>query len=140
MLATVVATGLYFTWVSESGPGQMDATTQSWRRIPPRRGLQRLYAVLAAVWVAAILSAVFYGQWQPWHKTFDPKDLAELGIVPDPTPQAVDISELKPLPDPRIETWSWALGLAFVPPLVGYAFMFIVTPWVYRGFRPRVPH
>jgi hypothetical protein len=29
----------------------------------------------------------------------------------------------------------WLLGVAIGPPLVGYALLFLVLPWVFRGFR-----
>lgn len=35
-----------------------------------------------------------------------------------------------------IVRWAWVIGLAFVPSALGYALLFYVAPWVYRGFRP----
>ena len=103
-----------------------------------RRGLQRLYLVLAVAWVAGVLFVVPSGRWEPWHKKVDPKVWADLGVVPA-TPEEVSFSDLKSIRDYRIEVWLWATGLAFIPPLIGYAFLFLVAPWVYRGFHPAIP-
>lgn len=31
----------------------------------------------------------------------------------------------------------WLAGILFLPPVAGYAAMFLIIPWIYRGFRPR---
>jgi len=117
-----------------------------------RRGLQRVYAVLSATWAIAVLFAVLSGHWQPWERF----QIAETEIAP--TSVEFDPSELRPVPDvspeeflkqnprktakladilPDPSTWrriAWTASAASLPPIVGYSILFLVFPWVYRGF------
>lgn len=37
--------------------------------------------------------------------------------------------------DYTVAAWSWAVGLATIPTALVYLLLFVVAPWVYRGFR-----
>jgi hypothetical protein len=39
-------------------------------------------------------------------------------------------------PPSRAQKGLWLAGALFGPPVFGYAAIFLVIPWVYRGFRP----
>jgi len=112
-----------------------------------RRGLQRAYAVLAIGWIAAIL---FVTLSETPSATLSDADIAKLdsqpvvkeehGPPPDPsrwesTQDHLTVVESRPLPTaPR--NWLRIGALSFAPPLVGYAMLFYVIPWVYWGFKP----
>jgi hypothetical protein len=36
----------------------------------------------------------------------------------------------------RTTMWKWAVGVALLPPLIAYLCLFVIIPWVYRGFTP----
>lgn len=37
---------------------------------------------------------------------------------------------------PRPQRALWLAAVLFAPPLLGYATIFLLIPWIYRGFRP----
>lgn len=41
-----------------------------------------------------------------------------------------------PLPSMYLQFWETRSSIALLPPTVGYLLLFVVVPWVYRGFRP----
>ena len=96
------------------------------------RGLQRVYAVLAVVWVATILLVVApslrFREWESggWVTAYD------LRLNSDP-PTKVYLYQLGQV---GRRGWLLAVGIALIPPLIGYWLSFHVSRWVYRGFRP----
>jgi hypothetical protein len=103
-----------------------------------RRGLQRLYIVLALVWAVWAFDAVISGRWiqRLW------LDI-HLGLLPPGTTVITsssggswDVARLTP--DLHyFSNWAWAIGLSILPPLLLYLLCFYVGPWVYRGFSPK---
>jgi hypothetical protein len=92
-----------------------------------RRGFQRLYVVLAVLW---IVIACFAYRWTPleadWFTRNAPKSEG------DPYAKyggAVTLSE-----DSRMR-YAKGISIAIVPPTFGYLVLFQVVPWVWRGFR-----
>jgi hypothetical protein len=126
-----------------------------------RRGLQRIYAVLASVWIVAVFVAIFSGEFEPWKPFETPAsqtvDFApsELSTTPpteaqrDGSPAPLDFSGAKFADQPtsanafnlkqqrreRLREWVWAFGLALAPVGVAYLLLFTVTGWIYRGFK-----
>jgi len=41
-----------------------------------------------------------------------------------------------PFSESRTAKAAWLAGVLFLPPISGYAAIFLLIPWVYRGFRP----
>jgi hypothetical protein len=123
-----------------------------------RRGLQRVYAVFAAIWIAGILFAVLSGRWEPWHTPSAPISdklpPPPAGYTPPPTPGWSFVDEPPKTEPPKTakiddidetatqrmiirQRWSWASGLSTIPPLIFYLILFYVVPWVYRGFKQK---
>jgi len=113
-----------------------------------RRGGQRLYAVLAAVWIAVFLVNVPNYRlrfWEPWSNTDEqaskPTDVAPDSFVADSTtpgkaaPLVIIKSEPLPLADRPLGGFLWLAEWALLPPVFGYVLFFLVVPWVYRGFK-----
>ena len=95
-----------------------------------RRGLQRVYAVLTVAWVAIILLVVApsfqFRRWSgAWESTYDHFPSS------DP-PTKIYLQQFGLLP---LHSWLLAIGIALIPPLIGYWLWFHVSRWVYRGFR-----
>jgi hypothetical protein len=132
IIATVIFVGLYFAPLKLRAG--LSITTSH------RIGFQRLYAVLAVLWIGAALFTILSHRWQPW-LSFQPdytalamKNGGTISVTPDPN--GGDIFDLL-IPTPSTSTVSlWAAGLSLLPPLLGYSILFVVFPWVYRGFRP----
>jgi hypothetical protein len=95
-----------------------------------RRGFQRLYAAMTVTWIAFTLFMVPSGRWEPWRATErPPQDALDRLIATVP-------------PDPHwlaTTRWTWAAGLSVGVPLGSYALLFLIAPWVTRGFRPVKP-
>lgn len=119
-----------------------------------RRGFQRVYAVLTVVWIAASLIALPAHRLRFW----EAPSLEGEKIQFEPLPGGMTIDELArkhgstvepaggTTPDSFVQdepTFTrtcigkslWLAGLLFLPPLAGYATIFLVIPWIYRGFR-----
>ena len=103
-----------------------------------RRGLQRVYAVLALVWLAATSWVIISGRAKPWT------------ILEDKSPPTytADPSELRELTNDEIlasheadvrRRWVWSGWLGVGVPVAGYILLFLVAPWIYSGFRPTPP-
>lgn len=80
-----------------------------------RRGLQRVYSVLVVVWIAVALTLVIAERSQT-----DIFDVAASG---------------RSTTDLQIRYWSQGLAAVFLPPVFGYFALFVVIPWIARGFR-----
>jgi hypothetical protein len=140
------------------------------RPVNYRCGFQRLYAVLAIAWVAALLFVLPSGRVSFWvadhpvassaitkriasnGKTYvfpldatkdEIQELVGLSVawaeVPNGDWQHETKSDNRPEPlSPRPGQALWLAGVLFVPPMLGYATIFLLIPWIYRGFRPPV--
>jgi hypothetical protein len=121
-----------------------------------RRGLHRLYLVLAASWFLLVLFMVATDHWfwTPWRvlpvtwEQLAKKHGLTVSDVPAPPPgfevsrpDALDdmLSGMpKAAPSPlRILRDVAALSVPL--PALGYLLFFWVWPWIYRGFRPTAP-
>ena len=116
------------------------------RPINYRLGLQRLYVVLAGFWFLAV-SVVSARQWNDLaHVDFDSIAREYGATISSNPPEAIDLSELRPLelsdfkplkqvPWVGRTFWlvrtMWAIGL----PSTLYVLLFTIGPWVYRGFQ-----
>jgi hypothetical protein len=108
-----------------------------------RRGLQRVYLLLAVVWIAGISFALFSSQWQPWRATL-PLWAAQNETLQASTPTPDSSITITPevfLHDKATnlihrQIWIWDVSMSIAPPLLFYGLLFVVVPWVYRGFRP----
>jgi hypothetical protein len=128
-----------------------------------RRGLHRLYLTLAAAWFLLVLFMVATDRWfwTPWRvlpitwgggwQVVSQEPIpSQFGGVPvdapatGRSPDALDdmLSRMpksnrnaRPLSLTRKAEDVAALALPF--PILGYALLFWVWPWVYRGFGPK---
>jgi hypothetical protein len=120
------------------------------------RGFQRLYAVVALLWISFVLFATQSGRWKPW--PYMPREQweieSETPIIPPtsasaPGPVKANGPEFTLSPEKflrdatrqeerhrNIVRWSWVVGLVLLPPAFGYFLLFYVSRWIYRGFRP----
>ena len=107
-----------------------------------RRGLQRLYAALTVAWVSAMLLTLPPDRIKAWSVPSNgPSPTEFLGFERDhPMRYAVDLFLINNLPNPswnsRLQKFTWLICILAVPPVLGYAILFGVAPWVYRGFKP----
>lgn len=104
-----------------------------------RRGLGRLYAVLAIAWIAIAAFMVISDRWvwEPWRiapMTWgDVTQARSDGTVVFPAGMTLTKEDvLVAAPSTKL-LWSAALGLPI--PLLGYLVLFCAAPWIYRGFR-----
>lgn len=95
------------------------------------------------------LAANTHGDPNDWTVVKEtPLDLSKYGTVlpaqsKEATPEApIDFSHATvedPRPtqttESRLGKTAWLGEVLFGPPLLGYAAIFLVTPWIYRGFR-----
>jgi hypothetical protein len=86
-----------------------------------RRGLLRVYVVGAVCWIVFIGMVAASRRTLLW--AFIQQD-----DWPSLEPGQVELLRL-----------AWLGGLLFVPPAIGYAVIFILIPWIYRGFKS-APH
>jgi hypothetical protein len=128
-----------------------------------RRGFQRIYAVCTALWIALVVAISIPDQ--PPNGDFE-VHLANgtiLHFPPGTDPAVIDTiakrhsqqgasepsavifldkdgypiarSLLGPF-QARIQYWALRSGIALVPTAVLYILLFLVIPWIHRGFRP----
>jgi hypothetical protein len=98
-----------------------------------RRGFQRVYAVLTVAWVGVMLFVI------PSHRLrFWTPDTDYDALLPPPPPGYTIISS----PDSpkitgagRVEKSVWLFEVMALPPIAGYLLIFLVAPWIYRGFQ-----
>jgi hypothetical protein len=105
---------------------------QRWRRMSKlnyRRGFQRVWILLSLLWMGYFI-VVSLGD--------RPKltDLHNEGKGQRATLVYVDPSEIQPVVgwSDVVKFWSAVSAIAVVPPVIGYAFLFWIWPWVARGF------
>jgi hypothetical protein len=130
-----------------------------------RCGLQRVYAVLTTAWIIALLfilpaDRLKFWQADQWETLADhavpmsaaaaspqPKSSGQPDIDYDALAKRAisETSQVKFAATPsswdqsRTHKFLWLMSFLMLPPAVGYAALFLVIPWVYRGFRPRTP-
>ena len=85
-----------------------------------RRGLQCVYAVLTVACIAYAFMAIPSVYLKFW------------SVQPN---QWADIAETLAPYQLRIIKAAQLAAIFFLPPLIGYAAIFLVIPWIYRGFR-----
>jgi hypothetical protein len=107
-----------------------------------RRGLQRVYLLIAVVWIAGVSFALLSYRWQPWRATLP------LWAAQNETLQTSrsDASPFKVTPEAFLHEkatklihgriWMWDAALSLIAPLVLYGVLFGALPWAHRGFRP----
>jgi len=83
-----------------------------------RRGFQRFYLVVVAIWIGCVLFAVVYREWHPeaifnggWQFT---------GITAT--------EELR-------TSWPSIAAVCVIPGAFGYLVIFYLVPWIRQGFR-----
>lgn len=135
VVLSVVAIGLYFAWPFGSREGSS---------LPPmnyRRGLLRVFGVLASAWVVLVLLGALSGRWEPW-RSFEQSEERVPLISPEEflkesaAPHA-DIFDQVSAAERKAahRRWMWASGTSIAPPLFLYSMLFYVLPWIYRGFK-----
>lgn len=108
-----------------------------------RRGLQRAYMVLTVAWIAGVMSTVLTGHWEPWHRFEQQNGWSVVSETPIVSPEQFfgkarlsDIDEAETQRMMLHQRIGWAFGVSVIPTLAVYLTLFLVAPWVYRGFRP----
>lgn len=106
-----------------------------------RRGLRRVYLVLAVAWIAGVTATLSSGHWQPWRSTLPAWVTQNETLQPSSSDPGVTITPETFLHDEamkeiRHRTWIWDTSLSIGPPLLLYALLFGIVPWIYRGFKP----
>jgi hypothetical protein len=110
-----------------------------------RRGLQRLYAVLASAWFLLVLFMVAADRWLwvPWHvfpATGEGLAKEYRVSVSQVAPVELSPAEVTLKAKLSFSRKAESVGLLSLPfPVLGYVVLFWVGPWVYRGFRPTAP-
>jgi hypothetical protein len=125
-----------------------------------RRGLKRAYAVLAIAWIATLLYVLPSGRLKFWSA----QPSAQPNVAPVYNPTASGVANVIEIPassrDERqykfkmtdgkiyvvttedtiaerpIGKFAWLAAWLFAPPIFAYGLLFIVLPWVFRGFKP----
>ena len=112
-----------------------------------RRGSQRLYVVMTGAWIGLLLLALPSYRVRFW---VAPIDYGKYGVVTTPTgdwfkdnaPKSIvtqnpDSFEPDPptISDSRVGKALWLLVVTLGPPAMGYIVVFVVVPWIFRGFR-----
>ncbi len=129
-----------------------------------RRGFQRIYAVLTVAWIVAVLLILPPDRWNFW-RTWDAFDELELHPCVGPCsaeelkqpwiaaildrearlaiqPKWKTFGEYITLSVPvesRVQRFLWLFGLLVLPPAMGYAVLFLLAPWIFRGFKQPRP-
>ena len=103
-----------------------------------RRGLQRVFAVLAVAWVVVVFSTVFSDNWKPWERDQQGWWQATVGTGPADGLSAAyrNAIEIQLSHNLRVMKWSWALSLSLLPPVALYFLLFYISRWIYSGFKP----
>lgn len=120
-----------------------------------RLGFQRLYAVLVVFWIAFVLVGSQSGRWKSLpHPPRPQADTESSRQLTDSELDAIlkdkkDESRFKVSPEQFLHEesrkeqrhraliyWLSLGGIAVAPPVLGYFFLFYVSIWIYRGFRP----
>jgi hypothetical protein len=105
-----------------------------------RRGLQRVYAVLTVVWIAAVLFVIPPDRLRVWSGELESIDDFMAFGRDHPIRNTLFFILVNNFPNPhydsRLEKCAWLATTLFLPPILGYLLIFYVGPWIYRGFRP----
>ena len=89
-----------------------------------RRGLRRAYLAASLLWIAPVITASFV-QYDNMKET----------VVRAPDVE-VRIDSL-----PGMNYWLGQITVAILPPPAGYILLFVIVPWIVKGFRePEAPN
>ncbi len=95
-----------------------------------RRGLQRIFFVLATAWLALAVFMILYGYWQP---QYSPLVNGGWSFTDQGSPTPPDFGNF--LNEDMRRRWLWSAMVGMIPPLLAYGILFYVGPWIRRGFR-----
>lgn len=134
-------------------------------RMNYRNGFQRLYAVFTLLWIVGTLLFLPTERWDFWRKwnfwdqveahvcdtPCSPEELKQPWIADRMDQQArlatqpkwktfYEYITLSVPVESRVQRFLWLLGLLVLPPALGYLVLFLLVPWVVRGFRPLKQH
>ena len=123
-----------------------------------RRGLQRIYAVLAIMWVATLLYVLPSERLKFWQRTsgslapvYEGPNASGVANVIEIPASSRDERQYKftmtdgkiyvvttedAIAERPIGKFAWLVAWLFAPLICTYGLLFIVFPWVFRGFRP----
>jgi hypothetical protein len=122
-----------------------------------RKGFYRLYAFLAACWIALCLAITFTRTSIPFVESSLPEEVKQPGFFTLPLEQqrrvlinadkdfaglpVVEQNKVleylsKELQKRRSQRLASALEFSLMPPLVGFALCFLIVPWIASGFSP----
>jgi hypothetical protein len=82
-----------------------------------KRGFQRVYAVFSVLWVAGVAAATVGEQTAPAAPPGTHIDFTGATFIDGPS------------------YWISRAAIALLPPAAGYVALFLVFPWITRGFR-----
>ena len=88
-----------------------------------RRGLLRVYAVLSILWFAGALVLAI---------TERPRDIFDVAASSGDAASGFFNEVARQTETPY---WPLRIAITIVPPVIGYAALFLVAPWIARGFR-----
>ena len=96
-----------------------------------KRGLLRLYAALSVLWIAVVLVvAVRDSGWIPL-SSYPDSFVTDSPATPTKKPDIFDAITDHPVRD----YWVSRTSVMLLPPALGYAVLFLVMPWIGRGFK-----
>ena len=110
-----------------------------------RRGFHRIFFVCAVLWVGGVLAIATINRPQPTNGIEVRLESGTVLSFPLGTKSGVidSVVKLQTPPNgitlteigPGLHWWELPAGIALVPVAVLYFVVFIVIPWIHRGFR-----
>jgi len=121
-----------------------------------RKGFRRVYVVVVACWLTLCIAIAISGASTPFAETKLPEVAktpsfyrlplgeqrqrlgqanADFAGLPLEEQDKVLVTLSKELEVYRRKRFARALELALIPPSIGYAFFFVIVPWIATGFR-----
>jgi|SRR5579863_7411808 len=123
-----------------------------------RRGFQRAYAVLVVMWVATVLYVLPGERLKFWQRASDsfvpdyegPNNSGVDNVIEIPAPSRNErqfkftmtdgktyiVTTEDAITERPIGKVAWLAAWLLAPPIFAYGVLFIVLPWVFRGFHP----
>jgi hypothetical protein len=104
-----------------------------------RGAFQSVNVVLTVVWTSAMAFIILSGFWQPWYSPIFNRGSPFSSYQGDaPKDKHNDSTKgwsySRPRKSRTIKT-VWLAGVLLIPPFAVYAVLFVMIPWIYRGFR-----